>query len=64
VIALKTYAIVYKVRLVHTFYVEANSEDEAEEEFDRLVENGEIDFSGGEVYDTSTSVHLINNFVG
>ena len=58
-IIIKEYAIVYKESLLHTFYVEADSEEEAEEEFDRLVENGEIDFSDGEIYDTSTSVYPI-----
>lgn len=56
---MKEYLITYKEHLVHSFYVKADSEDEAMEEFDRLVENGEIDFSGGEVYDTDTYATLI-----
>lgn len=53
---IKEYTIIYKEEVVHTFYVTANSEEEAEEEFDRLVEEGEIDFSRGEVYDTSINI--------
>jgi len=56
---MKEYLITYKEHLVHSFYVKADSEDEAMEEFDRLVKNGEIDFSGGEVYDTDTYATLI-----
>lgn len=56
---MKEYRITYKEHLVHTFYVKADTPDDAIEEFDRLVENGEIDFSGGEVYDTDTYATLI-----
>jgi hypothetical protein len=53
---IKEYTVIYKEEVVHTFYVTANSEEEAEEEFDRLVEEGEIDFSRGEVCDTSINI--------
>lgn len=48
---MKTYKIIYTESLFHVFYVDANSKEEAEEEFERLAENGELDFSGGDVYD-------------
>ena len=50
---MKTYKIIYTESLVHAFYIKANSKEEAEEEFERLGNNGELDFSDGEVYDTN-----------
>lgn len=51
-----TYKITYKEVLLHTFEVEANSHKEAEKEFERLADAGEIDFSDGEVIDTETII--------
>lgn len=53
---MKTYKVTYKETLVHTFYVEANNEDEAKEVFDNKAANGEIDFSYGEVDDTEVKI--------
>ena len=51
-----TYKIIYKEVLHHEFEVEANSREEAEKEFGRLADAGEIDFSDGEVIDTETII--------
>lgn len=53
-----TYKIIYKEVLHHEFEVEANSREEAEKEFGRLADAGEIDFSDGEVIDTETTIEL------
>ena len=50
------YKINYKEVLYHTFYVEADTSEEAEAEFDRQVGAGDIDFSDGEVIDTDITV--------
>lgn len=50
---MKTYKVIYTESLVHAFYVDAENEDAAREEFNRKSANGELDFSDGEVYDTS-----------
>ena len=50
------YKIIYKETLVHTFYVEANSEEEANKVFENQVSNGEIDFSDGEIDDTEIKI--------
>ena len=46
---MKTFEVTYVEKIYHTFYVEAESIDKVDEEFNRMVENGKIDFSGGEV---------------
>ena len=48
---MKTYKIIYTESLYHEFYVDAESEDEAREKFELQSENGELDFSDGEIYD-------------
>lgn len=48
----KTYKITYTETLVHTFYVEAESTEDAIETFDEDARNGEYDFSDGEVSNT------------
>lgn len=55
---MKTYKVIYKEVLRHEFEVEANSREEAEKEFERLANTGEIDFSYGEVVDTETIIQL------
>jgi len=47
---MKTYELVYIEKLYHTFYVEANSPEEAEKYFHENA--NEFDFSYGEVVDT------------
>lgn len=49
---MKTYKVIYTESLFHVFYVEAESEEEAREKFDKMAYNGELDFSDGEVDDT------------
>lgn len=49
---MKTYKVIYTESLFHTFYVDAESEDEAREKFDKMAYNGELDYSDGEVYDS------------
>ena len=50
---MKTYKVIYTESLVHAFYMDAENEEEAREEFDRKSANGELDYSDGEVYNTS-----------
>ena len=54
------YKINYKEVLYHAFYVEAATSEEAEAEFDRQVEAGDIDFSDGEVIDTDIKIEEVN----
>ncbi len=49
---MKTFKVTYKEHLVHEFYVKAESKTEAEKEFYRRANNGIIDFTNGEVYNT------------
>ena len=53
---MKEYKITYKETLVHTFYVTADSEEEARSAFDAEVHEGLIDFSDGEVAETEVSI--------
>lgn len=46
---MKNYRIIYKETLIHTFDVEANSEEEAKEVFEGKIAYGEFDFSDGEI---------------
>lgn len=52
----KTYKITYTETLVHTFYVDAESPEDAVEIFDEDARNGEYDFSDGEVSNTEIEV--------
>ena len=49
---MKTYKVTYKETLIHTFYVDANNEEEAEEIFKAQSMAGELDFSDGEIDET------------
>ena len=51
---MKTYKITYTETLVHTFYVEADSPEEAVKVFDESARAGEFDFSDGEIANTET----------
>lgn len=53
----KKYMIIYNETVTHEFFVEAESEEDAEAEFKYQVNNGEIDFSDGEVTDSSLEVY-------
>ena len=46
---MKNYRIVYKETLIHTFDVEADSEEEAKTAFEEKISYGEFDFSDGEI---------------
>lgn len=50
---MKTYKVIYTEHLVHAFYIDADSKDDAEDEFQRRMPAGKLDFSGGEVYDSN-----------
>lgn len=52
----KKYTIIYNETVTHWFDVEAESEEEALDEFNFQVSNGEIDFSRGEVTDSSIDI--------
>ena len=54
---MKPYVVIYKEILSHTFYVEANDENEAKEKFKEAQENGEFDYSYGEIVDTTTEAY-------
>lgn len=58
---MKTYKIVYREVLRHTYEVEANSAEEAKMEFERLADTGKIDFSRGEVVDTKTIIQRLED---
>jgi hypothetical protein len=46
---MKTYRVFYEEVIEHVFYVDAESKDDIIDEFNKLVEDGKIDFSNGEV---------------
>lgn len=50
------YKIIYTESLFHKFYVSAASKDDAIKEFWSQSENGELDFSDGEVYDSEIKI--------
>lgn len=50
---MKSYKIIHEEKLVGWWYVDANSEQDALDEFDRMVTNGEVDFSDMEMVDSS-----------
>lgn len=54
---MKNYQIIYNEVIAHSFQVEANSEEEAEAEFKRMSDNGELDFSYGEITDASFEIY-------
>ncbi len=53
---MKTYKVTYIEKLIHTFYVEAENEEEAEEAFEQGMMDDAFDLSGGEVDDADYSV--------
>lgn len=54
---MKNYQIIYNEVITHSFQVEADSEEEAEAKFKRMSDNGELDFSYGEITDTSFEIY-------
>lgn len=58
-----TYKIIHKEELIGWFYVEANSEEEALEEFNFQVNDGQIDFSDMEMVESYDEAVLDNEGV-
>lgn len=52
------YKIIHREELVGWFYVNANSEEEAIEEYHHMLSNGEIDFSDMEMVDSEDTAVL------
>ena len=46
---MKTFKVTYKEVLYHEFYVEAETEDDVEDEFERMAIEGELDFSDADL---------------
>jgi hypothetical protein len=53
---MKTYKVTYMEKLVHEFYVDAESLAEASNIFDQKLNYGEVDFSDGYLVDSSISI--------
>ncbi len=53
---MNTYKITYTEKLVHTFYIEADSIEDAEDTFNNFVDHGEVDFSDGELVDSDIMI--------
>jgi hypothetical protein len=52
---MKTYKVTYIEKLIHTFYVEAENEEEAQAVFEEGLMDGQFDFSDGWVDETDFS---------
>ena len=50
---MKTFKVTYKEVLLHEFYVEAETESEVDDKFVEMANEGELDFSHGEIDDSS-----------
>ena len=50
------YKIDYTEVLQHTFYVDADTLQEAKNKFDRQLDSGEVDFSDGELTDSKIEI--------
>lgn len=57
---MKTYKVTYIETLAHTFYVEANSEEEADKVFREKSMECEFDFSNGDIVDTGYVIDCID----
>lgn len=60
---MKTYKVTYIEKLIHTFYVEANNEEEAKEAFEEDLMDGKVDFSDGEVDETEYKLEELGEYV-
>ena len=58
---MKTYKVTYTETLVHTFWVDAESLDEARGTFDTYVNHGEIDFSDGCLVDSDIKIEEVDS---
>lgn len=57
---MKTYKVTYTEKLVHEFYVEAESVDEASHIFNGQLNHGEVDFSDGCLVDSKITIEENN----
>ena len=57
---MKTYKIIHTETLVGWFYVEAETPEDALDEYYRLVSNGKIDFSDLEMIDSEDKAEEVN----
>lgn len=53
---MKTYKVKYTEIIKYDFFVEAETPEEAQEEFDRLVVENYFDFSKGDIAETNTEI--------
>ena len=60
---MKTYKVTYVEKLIHTFYVDANNEEEAQEVFEEDLMQGNVDFSDGEVSDTEYKLEELGEYI-
>lgn len=60
---MKSYKVIYKETLVHTFYVDAKDEESAKEAFEEDLMQGKVDFSDGEVSDTEYEVEEMGEYI-
>jgi hypothetical protein len=60
---MKTYKVTYKETLIHTFYVEAENEEEAKDAFEEDLMQGRVDFSDGEVDETEYKLEELGEYV-
>jgi hypothetical protein len=58
---MKTYKVTYKETLIHTFYVEAEDEDEADAIFEGQCMACELDFSDGVVDEAEYTIDVVND---
>ena len=54
------FKVIYNETLSHVFYLEADSKEDAENKFQVLDQNCELDFSDGEVIDSEYLISEIN----
>jgi hypothetical protein len=59
---MKTYQVTYTETLVHTFYVEAHNEEEADKVFREKSMECEFDFSDGEITETGYVIECVDEF--
>jgi hypothetical protein len=57
---MKTYKVTYIEKLIHTFYVDANNEEEAQRVFEEQAISCELDFSDGEIDETEYKIEEAN----
>lgn len=46
---MKTFKVTYKEVIVHEFYVDAETESEVDDRFTEMADEGELDWSHGEI---------------